>query len=406
MVPARCPIAVLVESFPKLSETFVATELEALAALGHPVRVEARERPVLANPEALGRFDVAYAFEDSRRARVAALVRLVLGHPLGCLRDLADRRAWRAEEQVLPLRVLAPIAGRLRALGAGHLHAHFAAGPALDAVRLARLLGVHCSVIAHGWEVFKEPRNLAAKLRGADLALAPCAYTARHLASIAGREVPVVVMGVDGERFRRRAPAPGGRHVLAVGRLVEKKGFAHLLEAVAALETRRPLDSCTIVGEGPLRPQLVAQARRLGLGHRVRFAGAQPPDVVRGELERADLLAMPCVVATDGDRDAMPVVVKEALAMELPVVASDEVGLPELVTDEWGRLVAPGDPQALARALDEVLNLPLQRRTAMGRAGRAHVLTDCAIVGEAERLSALIGHQSGLHAAPARSAAC
>jgi len=82
MVAARCPIAVLVESFPKLSETFVASELDALGALGHPVRVEARERSLQTNPEALGRFDVAYAFEDSRRARLAALVRLVLRHPL------------------------------------------------------------------------------------------------------------------------------------------------------------------------------------------------------------------------------------------------------------------------------------------------------------------------------------
>ncbi len=398
MVAARCPIAVLVESFPKLSETFVANELEALRALGHPVRVEARERSARANPEALGRFDVSYAFEDSRRARVAALTRLMLRHPLGCLRDLAGRRAWRAEEQVLPLRVLAPIAGRLRAHGAQHLHVHFAAAPALDAVRLARLLGLRCSVIAHGWDVFKEPRNLVGKLRGADLALAPCAYTARHLASIAGREIPVVVMGVDGERFRRRCAAPDGRHVLAVGRLVEKKGFAHLLEAVALLEARRPLDACTIVGDGPLRPQLGAQAQRLGLGHRVRFAGAQPPDVVRGELERADLLAMPCVIAADGDRDAMPVVVKEALAMEVPVVASDEVGLPELVADEWGRLVAPGDPHALARALDEILDLPVERRVAMGRAGRAHVLNACAVATGAERLSALLDDPPTAHA--------
>jgi glycosyltransferase involved in cell wall biosynthesis len=144
------------------------------------------------------------------------------------------------------------------------------------------------------------------------------------------------------------------------------------------------------VGDGPLRTQLAARAERLGLGHRVRFTGAQPPDGVRDELERADVLAMPCVVAPDGDRDAMPVVVKEALAMEVPVVASDEVGLPELVADGWGRLFAPGDPHALARALEEILDLPVKRRVAMGRAGRAHVLAACAVATEAERLSALV----------------
>jgi glycosyltransferase involved in cell wall biosynthesis len=96
----------------------------------------------------------------------------------------------------------------------------------------------------------------------------------------------------------------------------------------------------------------------------------------------------------------MPVVVKEALAMEVPVVASDEVGLPELVADEWGRLVTPGDPHALARALDDVLNLPLQRRVAMGRAGRAHVLGACAIATETGRLSALVAASPELRATP------
>lgn len=76
--------------------------------------------------------------------------------------------------------------------------------------------------------------------------------------------------------------------------------------------------------------------------------------------------------------------------MEVPVVASDEVGLPELVTDAWGRLVAPGDPHALARALDDMVSLPTARRGAMGRAGRAHVLATCATATEAGRLSALL----------------
>ena len=86
-------------------------------------------------------------------------------------------------------------------------------------------------------------------------------------------------------------------------------------------------------------------------------------------LERADLLAAPCVVAADGDRDTMPVVVKEALAMEVPVVASDEVGLPEVVRPEWGRLVPPGDAPALAEALATLLR-DAGKREELGRLGR------------------------------------
>jgi glycosyltransferase involved in cell wall biosynthesis len=100
---------------------------------------------------------------------------------------------------------------------------------------------------------------------------------------------------------------------------------------------------------------------------------------------------MPAVVAADGDRDSMPVVVKEALAMEVPVVATDEVGLPEVVRPEWGALVAPHDPDALARALRAELDRPVAERAARGRAGRAFVLEHCSLRGQAERLSTLIG---------------
>ena len=107
-------------------------------------------------------------------------------------------------------------------------------------------------------------------------------------------------------------------------------------------------------------------------------------------MQDAAVLAMPCVIAADGDRDTMPVVVKEALALAIPVVATDEVGLPEVVRPAWGRLVPPGDPEALATALNELLALSPEIRAAMGAAGRAHVLEHCSLSGQAERLADLI----------------
>jgi glycosyltransferase involved in cell wall biosynthesis len=196
-----------------------------------------------------------------------------------------------------------------------------------------------------------------------------------------------MVMGVDGRAFARTTPRPHGRTVVAVGRLVEKKGFADLVEAAARLAADRPLDRVLIVGDGPLRAELEGLAARRGVADTVRFLGPRDPAGVRAVLEEADLLAMPCVVAADGDRDAMPVVVKEALAMEVPVVGTREVAMPEMVEDGWGRLVAPHDPDALAEALDAVLALPPEERAAMGAAGRAFVLEHCDVCRETARLA-------------------
>jgi colanic acid/amylovoran biosynthesis glycosyltransferase len=381
-LPQNLRLCVLVDAFPELSETFVGAEAAALARSGRAVTVEARRRPAHPGAAPAG-LAVRYVEDESRLAQLVALGWLVARHPGRCWADWGDRRAWAAEEPVESLRRLAVRAWRLRGV---HLHAHFARVSALDALRLRRLLGVTTSVVAHGWDVFADPRNLRAKLVEADIAIAPCEYTARHLRALSGRaDIETVVMGVDGDVFRRRAPHPGTRHVVAVGRLVEKKGFINLVRAAAQL----PDVTVTIAGDGPQRAALEAEAPE-----RVTFLGAAAPDEVRALLERADLLAMPSVIAADGDRDAMPVVVKEALAMEVCVVASDEVGLPEIVREPWGRLVPPGDPALLARAIEALLARDVEERAAAGRAGRTFVLEHASVEREAAKVSALISRAS------------
>jgi glycosyltransferase involved in cell wall biosynthesis len=366
-------IAVLVDRFPQLSETFVTSEAAALRGLGHPVTIEARARLGPAGD------DVRFMDDETRGERLAALAWLVARHPWRSARDLAGRRRWAREEEVTPLRRLAP---RARRLAGVHLHAHFAYEAALDAVRLGRLLGVPVSVTAHASDIYLDPRNLRDKLELADFATSGCDYTVAHLRAIApGARVEKIVMGVDLERFAREAPPAASRHVLAVGRLVPKKGFIHLVRAAARLPDVR----VTILGEGPERAALEAEA-----GAKVALPGAATPDEVRAALAGADLLCAPCVIAPDGDRDSMPVVVKEALAMEVGVVASDAVGLPEIVREPWGRLVAPGDEAALADAIAAMLDRDAQERAAAGKAGRAFVAAHADVRAEAAKLSQLI----------------
>jgi glycosyltransferase involved in cell wall biosynthesis len=391
---ARPAVAVLVDRFPELSETFVAAEAAALRRAGHRVVVEARGRaqPVGEPPDGVpGR----YVDEETWAERAAALAWLAVTRPRACLRDLRDRARWRAQEPVESLRVLAVRARRLAGERPLHLHAHFARTSALDAIRLARLLGVPASVTAHAWDIYLEPANLEGKLAAAHFATSGCDATVADLRAAApGRAGAIfkVVMGVDGARFRRAAPAPHGRHVVAIGRLVEKKGFVHLVRAAARLEGVR----VTIVGDGPLRDALAAEAARLGVADRVTLAGPALPDAVRAVLEQADLLCAPSVIAAGGDRDSMPVVVKEALAMEVGVVASDVMGLPEIVRAPWGALVPPGDDAALAGAIEAMLARSPEERAAAGRAGREHVLEHASVDVAARTLSTLIAAaQSG-----------
>jgi glycosyltransferase involved in cell wall biosynthesis len=382
-VAEQLRIGLFVDQFPELSETFISGELRELERLGHAVHVEAAA--YAPHPDPAVSADVSYRDDDGRGVRLADVAWLLARHPLRCVRDLLQQRRWRREERVLPLRRLAPPARRVARFGAHHLHAHFAAGAALDAMRVGALLGLPYSVMTHGYDIFQTPANLREKHERAAFAVSACDYSVRWLrervGGAAGERIVRLITGVDGERFRRQAPYGGGSHVIAIGRLVEKKGFDVLIDAAASLPDVR----VTIVGDGPLRTELEQR-----IASRVELVGARSPEEIRALLEDAALLAAPCVVAADGDRDTMPVVVKEALAMQVPVVASDEVGLPEVVRPEWGRLVPPGDATALAQAIRDVLDLPRDRRAEMGRAGREFVLEHCSLSGESRRLAALI----------------
>jgi glycosyltransferase involved in cell wall biosynthesis len=387
-------VAIFVDTFPKLSETFVASEVRALARLGIAVRVEATQP----GPGPSANVATGYLLAAPRARRACALLWLLTRHPRRVAGDLLGSVRWRRAEQVHGLPALAVVARRVREAGTVHLHAHFAATAALDALRVARLLDLPYSVTAHAYDIYLHPRNLAEKLRGAAFATSGCAYTVNELRARVGPphagRVHEQVMGVDPARFRRRTAHADHGHVVAVGRLVAKKGFAHLIEA-AALMTGEPLRAVTIAGDGPLRAELADLVARRGLADVVTLAGPRTPEAVRALLERADVLAAPCVVASDGDRDSMPVVVKEALAMEVPVVASDAVGLPEVVHPAWGELVAPGDPLALAAALERMLGRPAGERAAMGRAGRAWVLEHADVHRETARLVELIAAAGG-----------
>jgi glycosyltransferase involved in cell wall biosynthesis len=180
-------------------------------------------------------------------------------------------------------------------------------------------------------------------------------------------------IGVDPVRYGYTAE-PGSQVVLHVARLVPKKGTARLIEAFERMSGQHPAARLVVVGDGPLRTQLEAQARSGASARRITFLGALPNAQVVVHLRRAALLAVPSVTAADGDVEGLPISLLEAMSTGVPVVASAHGGIPEAVVDgETGFLVKEGDAAHLSRRMSQVLADDRLRRE-MSQAGRARVL--------------------------------
>jgi glycosyltransferase involved in cell wall biosynthesis len=177
--------------------------------------------------------------------------------------------------------------------------------------------------------------------------------------------------------------------------LVPKKGFDILVRAAAIARGQRRDLVVEIVGEGRERAALDSLIAELGLEASVRMVGALSHDETLDRIAAARVFCLAARVAADGDRDSMPVVIKEALAREVPVVATRAVAVPEMVDDEVGRLATPEDAEELADALLQVLALSDSDRDAVGRAGRARVLERFTLEGETAKLLALFDEEAG-----------
>lgn len=333
----------------------------------------------------------------------AALERLAYGGGM-----LANVRAMRWLWLVLPFYLAGLLLAALRLLldrRIGVVHAHWIIPQGLVAVLLRRLLfwrRLRVVLTAHGGDLHANMGGTGRRLLGwimreAD-AVAVVSEDMRALALRLGvppARVVVASMGVDTAAFHPPAPDAPRHGIVFVGRLAEKKGVAHLLAAMARLAPSRPGLQLRIVGDGPLRPALAAQAEALGIADRVSFLGARPPAEVPACFREAALFVMPSVVAASGDQEGLGLVAAEALASGCPVVAHDLPAIRDLVRDgETGLMVAPGDEAALAAAMAALLDDPA-RAAALAEAGRRHIAGHYAWEAVARRYRALYEGDAG-----------
>jgi glycosyltransferase involved in cell wall biosynthesis len=303
--------------------------------------------------------------------------------------ELAGRVLYASARERLALKLAGrcrALAQRLRVFRPKLVHAHFAPD-GLIALPLARALDAPLVTTLHGHDVARPRRGMlmsgrlsriryalaeARLQRSGDLFLAVSEALRRKAI---GRGFPAERtlthhIGADLALF---APSPQQAEpglVLHVGRLVEKKGTAVLLEAFARVRRAGHEARLTIVGDGPLRAPLERQCAALGLAGNVEFLGARPQSEIAVWMRRAWLLAAPSVAAADGDSEGLPTVVVEAAASALPVVGTVHSGIPEAVIDgETGFLVPERDVAALAERIGALLG-SAELRHRMGAAGR------------------------------------
>ena len=383
----RLKVAYVMSRFPRLSETFVLYEILAVEKQGVDVHLYPliRERAEVIHPEAV---------ELCTRARFQPFVSVpVLRSQLHFLRH-SPRRYLTTFRDLLAgtwgslnffvgaLGIFPKVAHAARLMqadGVDHVHCHFANHPAAAGFVIRRLTGIPYSFTAHGSDLHVDRQMLCEKIKEAAFAVAISRYNRDLMIDECGEgtadKLVVIHCGVDTDVFRPVESRPQEHEytIVSVGTLHEVKGQRHLVEACRLLRDSGMDVTCKLVGDGPDRSALTRQISAAGLEDRVTLLGSLDREAVSRLLRSAHVLAAPSVPTKRGKREGIPIVLMEAMASGLPVVASRISGIPELVEDGVsGLLVPPGDVDALTDALAR-LQSDNSLRESLARAGRAKV---------------------------------
>ena len=394
MNPLSGPILYLTGEYPRATDTFIQREVAALRSHGFEIATASIRRTGpehIVGPEQ--KSEQAQTFHVLERLKsgfgLTAHLR-ALRNPGRYLRTLA--LAWRTAPKGVRGRLYnliyfaeaVALARHAQEIGAAHIHNHIAKASCTVAMLTSELSEIPYSFTLHGPDIFFEPYHwrLDEKIARAEFVACISDFArsqAMFFSDVAHwPKLHIVHCGVDPDRYQ--AGPAGGKRLLFVGRLAAVKGIHILLEALASARQIDQYITLSLIGDGPDRPALEAQARQMGLGDAVTFLGYQSQSYVAEALGRHDALVLPSFA------EGVPVVLMEAMAAARPVVATRVGGVAELVEDGVsGRLVAPGNPEVLCAAIHEVLGTP-----EMGAAGRAKVVAEFDSQQEAAWLGVLI----------------
>jgi colanic acid/amylovoran biosynthesis glycosyltransferase len=400
------PIAYITQSFPSLTTTFIYREVLALRNVGFNIVTFAIWKPnvnkLSAESKALVNSSF-YVFPMSWLKFFAAHLYFFFTRPVKYLstfffvvtrkgESLANRR--RTFFHFFEAIYLALDAKRQ---GVRHIHAHFAVNAATLALIISRMLDISFSFTAHN-TFFTDRVILKEKLKAAKFILAISEHSRDFLlrflpAENLGDKFHIVHCGVSPDDFRPPAHRAKNERpfIFSLSQLVERKGFPVLLEACKILSQRGYDFQCLIAGDGPQRPLLERLVAEYQITDRVQLIGAIFQEQLADYLTGADIFVLPCLTASNGDRDGIPVVLMEAMAMEIPTISTYVSGIPELIEDgQSGLLVGEKDAAALADAVQRLLEDETLRQR-LGKGGRQKIVHEFNIHRNAAQLADLFG---------------
>jgi glycosyltransferase involved in cell wall biosynthesis len=376
----------ILKGYPRISETFISNEILLLERLGFTLHLFSMRRP-----------RETFSHDSIKKIRApvdylpetlfTSLPRLLFhnlmlagkrpGHYVTALRT--------AGRHLLRTRKIATIKHLLQAgylvhrflpnSGVVHLHAHFAHSPTSVALFASQLGGLDFSFTAHAKDIYtSDPRQLREKITQARFVVTCTEYNKRFLTEISdGEKTPIHCLyhGIDIDFFSRDIPGEnGGRvptppyRILTIARMTAKKGLPTVYRSLKILCNEGISFQHTLIGDGEDRERTLSLIKELGLDPFTQWSGTQPHEVVLEHYRNADVFVLGCEVAPNGDRDGIPNVLLESMAVGVPVVTTNISAIPELVVEgETGLLVPPAQPEKMARALIRLLtDIPLRKQ--------------------------------------------
>jgi len=367
--------AYLFERFPSFGQTFCYREVVELARQGVTPPIFSIRKPKGEPPQDWDKRVVERVHYLPEEKELLDEVRRASQKQKITREVIAALDEWGRRTDFLRLYQAVYIGGRLQRSGITHIHAHFAGMAARTAFWIQKFFGISFTFTAHANDIFA-PRDFEIDLDNlievARAVVTETDYSKKFLQERfpdRADKIYRIYNGVNLAEFGRADFSSASPTIIAVGRLIDKKGFADLIQACRLLVERGKSFRCQIFGEGPLEEKLRRQIEELKLQNCVELPGPKPQHEIRKYLAAGTVFVLPSVVDREGGMDNLPTVVMEAMATGLPVISTWIGGIPEMVIDnETGLLVSAGDAGGLADAIEKVIaDLSLARR--LGESG-------------------------------------
>ncbi len=388
----------VLDQFPKLSETFVLNEIVELIKRGVNVEILAHRKPdeVQINEDVLE----YKLLEKTQYFSLPHFLKLRYNYCFSpsfyrnTLKTYKQHYSNNTLKQFVRLSYYSPDYSHIDLV-----HSHFAYEAAMTGLQISQLLEKPFTFTAHAFDIFRDQfysqERLVKLVDGAQKVITPSVFNKQRIVDETGCDedkIEIIRATINPDKFTQmnsRSTKNENLKIIAVGRLIEKKGFEYLIRAMSTVAREVPNIELDIIGDGDLDANLRDLTDELELNEQIRFRGALTNEQCIKELKNADISVLPCVVASDGDLDVCPLTLQEAMAMEVPVISTTAGSVPELITHmEEGLLVTPRNEEQLADAIINLAKNP-ELRKKLGKTGSEKIKREFNIKTQAQKLLTL-----------------